>query len=117
LFALVASTLLAAIALAQAATGGFDRDLIARRARVGMQRLDADGGHGLLETAEGASIAAVLPTTSDTVDLQPGPAAFRPERVSWPPPVMAASLPLPDPTPITALSVPRTSRGRAPPPA
>jgi hypothetical protein len=117
LFALVASTLVAAVALAQAATGGFDRDLVARRTRVGMQRLDADGGHGLVETAEGPSIAAAIPTTSDTAPPQSSPIASLPVRVTWLPAAGFVQLPLFQPSTIAPASVPRMARGRAPPSA
>jgi len=117
LFALVASTLVVAIALAQAATGGFDRDMVARRTRVGLQRLEADGGHGLVETAAGPSIAAVIPTTPDTESPRPGPKASPPGRVTWLPAAGFVQLPLPEPSTIAPQSAPRPARGRSPPSA
>jgi hypothetical protein len=115
LFALVASTLVAVIALAQAASGGFDRDMVATRTRVGMQRLEADGGHGLVETAEGPSIAAAIPTAPDTESPRPGPKASPPGHVTWQPAAGFVQLPLIEPSTIAPQCAPRPARGRSPP--
>ena len=129
LFTLVAFKLVAVLALAQAVTGGLERDLVARRARVGIQRLESDSGHGSVEAAEsdgfhgviesgdGPSISTPLPASTETD--APGTTAPSPafERVTWLPTTTYVVLPLPEPTSVGSQSAPRTARGRAPPAA
>jgi hypothetical protein len=129
LFSLVAFKLVAALALTQAVTGGLERELVARRARIGVQRLESDSGygsveasepdgaHGLVEAAEGPAIAASMPTTAGTDSPQTSAIPPVPLRVTWLPTATYVLLPLLEPTSVGSQSVPRTARGRAPPSA
>lgn len=129
LFTLVAFKLVAVLALAQAVTGGLEREMVARRARVGVQRLESDsghasieapeldGGHGAVEAAAGPSNVAAVATTAGTDS--PRTSAISPvkARVTWLPTATYVRVSLLEPTPVGSQSVPRTARGRAPPSA
>ena len=126
LFTLVAFKLVAALALAQAVTGGLERDLVARRARIGVQRLESDGGHGSVEAAEsdgghgvveageGPSISAATPTTAGTDSPQTSATSPALVRVTWLPTATYVWLPLLEPTSVgSAVRPPDCSRPRA----